>query len=173
MQGCATHAVATAQTRSMRGRPLGEVVFVRARRNIVLEVELDIFSGVPNPTWVLSQRHEATLYERLKADPKQISSATSLNTRLGLGYRGLVVRRIKTDNGPWDKALAARRSPFPNEFRLGIGASKKNSAADWLANTAGPQGVELNDQVQEVVSHGVMLVPRLRGPLDPKEKVDP
>jgi hypothetical protein len=157
----------------MRGRPLGEVVFVRARRNIMLEVELDIFSGVPNPTWVLSQRQEATLYERLKADPKQISSATSLNTRLGLGYRGLIVRRIKTDNGPWDKALAARRSPLPNEFRLGIGASKKNSAADWLANTAGPQGVELNDQMQEVVSHGVMLVPRLRGPLDPKEKVDP
>ena len=43
----------------------------------MLEVELDVFSGVPNPTWVLSQRQEATLYERLRADPKQISSERS------------------------------------------------------------------------------------------------
>jgi hypothetical protein len=139
----------------------------------MLEVELDVFSGVPNPTWILSPRQEAALYERLRADPKQISSATSLNTRLGLGYRGLIVRRIKTDNGPWDKALAARRAPLPNEFRLGAGTSKKNPIVDWLVKTAGPQGVQLNDQVQEVVSRGVRLTPLLRGPADPKDKVDP
>jgi hypothetical protein len=139
----------------------------------MLEVELDVFSGVPNPTWILSPRQEAALYERLRADPKQISSATGQNTRLGLGYRGLIVRRIKTDNGPWDKALAARRAPLPNEFRLGAGTSKKNPVVDWLVKTAGPQGVQLNDQVQEVVSRGVRLTPLLRGPADPKDKVDP
>jgi hypothetical protein len=117
----------------MRGRPLGEVVFVRARRNILLEVELDIFSGVPNPTWILSPRQEATLYERLKADPKQISAATNLNTRLGLGYRGLIVRRIKTDNGPSDRRwpLGAHRCRTISSHRN----AKKKLAADWLVNT--------------------------------------
>jgi hypothetical protein len=43
----------------------------------MLEVELDVFSGMPNPTWVLSQRQETTLYERLRADRKQIFSATN------------------------------------------------------------------------------------------------
>ncbi|HXO69570.1 MAG TPA: hypothetical protein VN838_11455 [Bradyrhizobium sp.] len=139
----------------------------------MLEVELDIFSGVPNPTWILSPRQEATLTERLRADRKQISSATEPGTQLGLGYRGLIVRRIKTDDGPWDKASAATRAPFPNEFRLGIEASKKESIADWLIGTAGPQGAELKDAVREVASKGVILVPQLRGPVDPKGKVDP
>ena len=65
----------------------------------MLEVELDIFSGMPNPTWVLSKRQEKTLYELLSAEPNQISPVTILNKRFGLGYRGLIVRRIKTDDG--------------------------------------------------------------------------
>ena len=78
----------------------------------MLEVELDIFSGMPNPTWVLSKRQETTLYELLSAEPNQISPVTTLDKRFGLGYRGLIVRRIKSDDGAWDKAMSARRVPF-------------------------------------------------------------
>lgn len=138
----------------------------------MLEVELDIFSGMPNPTWVLSKRQEKTLYELLSAEPKQISPATIVSKRLGLGYRGLTVRRIKTDGGPWDKAVSARRAPFPNEFRLGIKTPKKDSAADWLVKTAKRQGTRIADEVMEVVSRGVALVPPTRGPQDPTAKVD-
>ena len=63
----------------------------------MLEVELDIFSGMPNPTWVLSKRQEATLVDLLDAEPSQISSVTAMERRFGLGYRGLIVRRIKSD----------------------------------------------------------------------------
>ena len=42
----------------------------------MLEIELDIFSGMPNPTWILSEPQEGELYELLSAEPKQISSAT-------------------------------------------------------------------------------------------------
>jgi hypothetical protein len=138
----------------------------------MLEVELDIFSGMPNPTWVLSKKQEGALYELLSAEPKQISSATKLNKRLGLGYRGLIVRRIKTDDSAWDKAMSARRTPFPNEFRLGIQTAKKDSAADWLVKTAGRQGARLADEVREVVSRGVILTPRLRGPVEPTDAID-
>jgi hypothetical protein len=138
----------------------------------MLEVELDIFSGMPNPTWVLSKRQEGTLYELLSAEPNQISRVTILNKRFGLGYRGLVVRRIKTDEGAWDKAMSARRVPFPNEFRIGIETAKKDSAADWLVKTANRQGARLVDDVLEVVSRGVALVPRSRGPVEPKATID-
>lgn len=138
----------------------------------MLEIELDIFSGMPNPTWILSERQEGELYELLSAEPKQISSATRISKRLGLGYRGLIVRRIKTDDGKWEKAMSARRVPFPDDFRLGIKAAKKESAAAWLVKTAERQGAHLVDEVQDVVSQGVTLIPRSRGPVDPAASID-
>lgn len=138
----------------------------------MLEVELDIFSGMPNPTWVLSKRQESTLFERLRAEPDQISPVTAMNMRLGLGYRGLIVRRIKTDDGAWDKAMAARRVPLPDEFRIGIKTTKKQSAADWLVKTASSQGAQLADDVQDVVSRGVALAPATRGPREPTDRID-
>lgn len=138
----------------------------------MLEVELDIFSGMPNPSWVLSKRQEMTLYELLKAEPNQISPVTRLSTRLGLGYRGLIVRRIKTDEGMWDKAMSGRRVPFPNQFRIGIKPANKQSAADWLVRTATRQGAHLADELQEVVSRGVAIVPPTRGAREPTERID-
>jgi hypothetical protein len=51
------------------------------------EVELDIFSGMPNPTWVLTTAEAESLARRLAALPR--IPACELSTRLG--YRGLVV----------------------------------------------------------------------------------
>ena len=68
--------------------------------------------------------------------------------------------------------MSARRTPFPNEFRIGIKTAKKDSAADWLVKTAIRQGVRLADEVQAVVSRGVALVPRSRGPVDPTAKIN-
>ncbi len=139
----------------------------------MLEVELDIFSGMPNPTWFLSERQEGTLYELLSEEPDQISRARTLSKRFGLGYRGLIVRRIKTDDGAWERAMSARGVPFPDEFRIGIKTTKRDSAADWLVTTADPQGARLAAEVQEAVSQGVVLVPRRRGPAEPAASIDP
>jgi hypothetical protein len=139
----------------------------------MLEVELDIFSGMPNPTWVLSQRQEATLYEMLSAEPRQVVRETALDARFGLGYRGLIVRRIKSDDGAWDKAMSDRRVPFPDEFRLGPKSGKGAAAPDWLVKTAGRQGARLTDEMQEVISRGMALVPATRGPSEPSAKIDP
>lgn len=138
----------------------------------MLEVELDIFSGMPNPVWVLSKRQEMTLYERLHAEPSQMAPVNTLGSRLGLGYRGLIVRRIKSDDGGWDKAVSGRKTPFPDEFRLGTKSSAKDSAADWLVKTASRQGARIVDEVQEVVAQGVAIAPGTRGPRDPSARVD-
>lgn len=139
----------------------------------MLEVELDIFSGMPNPTWMLAESQEKTLLELLRADPAQISPLETRSQRLGLGYRGVIVRRIKMDDRPWDKAMSRPRARrFPDEFRLGLRRARRDSAADWLVTTAGPQGASISDDVLEVAYRGVELVPRARGPLDPSVRID-
>jgi hypothetical protein len=53
-----------------------------------VEVELDIFSGMPNPTWVLMDAEAESFAQRLAQLPE-----TSVGELPGhLGYRGFIVR---------------------------------------------------------------------------------
>ena len=137
----------------------------------MLQVTLDIFSGTANPTWILSKREEATLAELLSAEPSQVA-AIGATTRLGLGYRGLIVRRIKADDGVWDKKMASRRRPFPSDFRLGTKPSAKDSAAEWLIKRARRRELRLSDDAWQIVSRGVQLAPPTRGPRGPSARID-
>jgi hypothetical protein len=53
-----------------------------------VEVELDIFSGNPNPTWILSNQDRDIFLERLAELPK--APAKELSAKLG--YRGFIVQ---------------------------------------------------------------------------------
>src|SRR5947208_291634 len=53
------------------------------------EIELDVFSGRPNPTWNLEPSLEAELVNRLRALPPTHRQAPEPP---GLGYRGLLIR---------------------------------------------------------------------------------
>lgn len=53
-----------------------------------IEVELDIYSGMPNPTWVLSATDSTELRRRIDALPTTKAAAPAEN----LGYRGFLVR---------------------------------------------------------------------------------
>jgi hypothetical protein len=52
------------------------------------EVELDIFSGMPNPTWILTNAEVGSLVKQLAALPRKSARELSGN----LGYRGFIVR---------------------------------------------------------------------------------
>lgn len=54
----------------------------------MIKVELDIFSGLPNPEWVLTDSEEKDLIDRVIADP---SLSAPPETVGGLGYRGYIV----------------------------------------------------------------------------------
>ena len=41
----------------------------------MLEIEIDIFSGMPNPTFQLSSREEQELVDRILAAPAQMAPA--------------------------------------------------------------------------------------------------
>jgi hypothetical protein len=53
-----------------------------------VEVELDIFSGMPNPTWVLTDADTDIFMKQLAAAPPGPSTNLSGN----LGYRGFIVQ---------------------------------------------------------------------------------
>lgn len=53
-----------------------------------VEIELDIFSGNPNPTWILSEA-EATLFRQQLAT---LSEASPRELSGNLGYRGFIVQ---------------------------------------------------------------------------------
>jgi len=52
-------------------------------------VEMDIFSGRPNPTWELSPQQTIELQQRVSALHQQVPPSRVFD---GLGYRGLIVR---------------------------------------------------------------------------------
>jgi len=54
----------------------------------LITVEVDIFSGMPNPEWTLSEASATMLMAKLSGMPKTTVGPRSTN----LGYRGLVVR---------------------------------------------------------------------------------
>lgn len=59
--------------------------------SVRVEVELDIFSGNPNPTWILSPQEGVVFVQRLAALPP--APAKNLSTHLG--YRGFIVQVAK------------------------------------------------------------------------------
>jgi hypothetical protein len=52
------------------------------------DVEIDIFSGLPNPAWSLSDEQTASLLEMVSA----LSKTEPIPRSDDLGYRGMVVR---------------------------------------------------------------------------------
>ena len=59
-----------------------------------VEVELDIFSGMPNPTWVLTNGEADSFVKKLAALSR--TSATELSGNLG--YRGFIVQVTQGTN---------------------------------------------------------------------------
>lgn len=126
----------------------------------MLEVELDIFSGMPNPRWVLTEPEERDLIERLTAEPEQISPVATADEEFGLGYRGLIVRLIKPDdNSPWSKAQRSIGVSIPSEFRVGSRPATRAPTAGWLLQTSEPanKNSRVTDELRAAASSGVVL----------------
>jgi hypothetical protein len=143
----------------------GDVWFHRNKEKIMLEVELDIFSGMPNPRWILTEKEEQELMARIAAEPTQVSPLNSADEQFSLGYRGMIVRTIKTDkpSGAGGEPQGAGIA-LPREYRLGsrVARDAAASAADWLLKTSEPSYKRsgLTDPLRELAAAGVVLVER-------------
>lgn len=111
----------------------------------MLQVELDIFSGRPNPKWILTDKEEKQLLDRVTADPRAILAPSATDGRLG--YRGYVVSTLS--EGIDDGRKAAK---LPSRFRIG---GQPGSASDlnlWLLDTSEKLDSEVDDFVREVAA---------------------
>ena len=100
---------------------------------VLCEVELDIFSGAPNPTWSLTDAEADSFLKRLAAlrrtTPGQFSGK--------LGYRGFIVQcrqgsdawQVRLHNGIVDITQAAMNSYADDEARR---------LERWLLDTGKP-----------------------------------
>jgi hypothetical protein len=78
------------ETADMSQDPKSEVA--QTQRSVssmtTMDVEIDIFSGMPNPAWTLSGAQAAAFLAKLAALPETEAKPRSTN----LGYRGFIVR---------------------------------------------------------------------------------
>ncbi len=118
----------------------------------MLSVELDIFSGMPNPTWILSPQEEKQLLDRIMANP-QIMQPPFPKKTIDLGYRGMIIELVKEDDGVWSKARrqslknkAAYGAPLPSAFRIhGTTVGLGDNTEKWLAETSEKATSEVED----------------------------
>jgi len=101
----------------------------------MFEVELDIFSGRPNPRWTLDGREEAELIERMS--DRTVPFVAPNDTDGYLGYRGFVLRAT----GNTAAVLTSRGLPTEFRVRDGLGHTIDLGAESWLLATAVPQGI--------------------------------
>jgi hypothetical protein len=111
------------------------------------EVELDVYSGMPNPTWTLSAADAALLAEKLDALPP----AAPRELGNPLGYRGLVV-----DTGAEVVRVHRGTAQVSRAGSIVVRADPGRSFERWLISTGVGTGVltgELVDVVDADLRH--------------------
>lgn len=97
------------------------------------EVELDIFSGMPNPTWILTDEEKDNFVKRLAALER--SSISELSGKLG--YRGFIVQCMQGENAQLIRVQNGTVQISENATE--VYASDKNRELErWLLNTGKP-----------------------------------
>jgi hypothetical protein len=108
-----------------------------------ITVELDIFSGRPNPRWHLSPSQVAEFERKLSSLPPV--SVSSLPHPPGLGYRGFIVRYLDSQN--LEEPISIYQGII-QRGKLALTDSERN-LEKWLLTTGG-EAVEPN--LQEYLS---------------------
>ena len=84
--------------------PRGNLGGADRRKRIMVRVTIDIFSGRPNPVWILDEPLAREVLRQISAEPGVISPADQ--DRGVLGFRGLLLEIEGEDQLPWKIRLA-------------------------------------------------------------------
>jgi hypothetical protein len=110
----------------------------------MLQIELDINFGLPNPRWSLTEEEERSLVERVLASPTVLSGIS--NNQHHLAFRGFVLRLISPE-GPW--AEQVRQECLPLVCRVNAGSDQ--SLINFLVETSVKPDVGINDYLREIL----------------------
>lgn len=108
----------------------------------MLQVEVDIFSGRPNPVWLITDLEES------REVLGRASEARGAMARPGTGYGGLGYREVRVTQLGDDASRPAR---FPREFALGSTAAEDLQASGELARSLVERMLE--DRESQLVAH--------------------
>jgi hypothetical protein len=103
----------------------------------MLRIEVDIFSGRPNPVWIISDRTET---DRLLKD---LAEAKGAIARQGVGFTGLGFREVRVDLIADDES----RLRLPKQFALGSTAAKDFKKSVALARRI-IEGIPLRSEIK-------------------------
>jgi hypothetical protein len=98
-----------------------------------IEVELDIFSGMPNPAWALTNAEADSFVERLAAMPR--AAATELTGNLG--YRGFIIQVTQGAGTELIRVQTGTVHITQGATNL-YGHDKDRELERWLLNTGKP-----------------------------------
>ena len=116
-----------------------------------VEVELDIFSGMPNPTWVLTDAEAGSFLKKLAELPP--ASPTKLSGNLG--YRGLVVH--VTQGADTQLIYVQNRIVHIVKGTMDVYAYDDDRKMErWLLNTGKPH---LKNELSQVVEREFRRLP--------------
>jgi hypothetical protein len=112
-----------------------------------VEVELDIFSGMPNPTWVLTKEEADSFLKQIAAAPRTSPRELAGN----LGYRGFIVR---VDRGAGTESVHIQNGVIHTsaggpDVYAGDG---KRALERWLLNTGKPH---LKSELFQIAERGI------------------
>lgn len=98
-----------------------------------MQVELDVFSGRPNPQWALTSQEVDQFIKLLQALPQHQGEAS---TPEGLGYRGLIVTQPgETIDGYSQISIANSIVTVEHNGELEQLADKDRALEQWLFQT--------------------------------------
>ena len=124
--------------------------------SVMLQIELDIYSGMPNPTWILTDTEERALLDRIMAKPELMLAPDQSPSVLG--YRGMVVSLVKEDEGAWSRTALASGTRLPQTFRIG-GLSKESiETSSWMLATSEKPETSVDDFLREVAQTGINTI---------------
>jgi hypothetical protein len=121
----------------------GEIEAMPAR----VEVELDIFSGMPNPTWVLANDQADSFVEQLAA----LSRTSARELSGNLGYRGFIVQLTQ---GAGTESIHIQTGTVQiSRGATKVYANDKDRRLErWLLNTGKPH---MKNEVFEMVEREI------------------
>lgn len=110
-----------------------------------VEVELDIFSGNPNPTWILAPEEGVLFLQRLTALPE--APAKDLSTHLG--YRGFVVQVVQGTEQRLVHIQNGTVQILVNDTKVNY-SDRNRDLERWLLNSGKPS---LKSDLFKMVEH--------------------
>ena len=106
----------------------------------MLRVEMDVYSGLDNPSWPLTEDEAAKLTDRVMADPTIISDINATDGRLG--YKGYIVSAL-------DEPVEGTEGRLPSRFRVGGPVNPNPEVAAFMLRTTEKADAEVTDWLRD------------------------